>query len=551
MIKELENEVSEKKSSTLEELVRQVQEHVLEKNEIICPVYGADHKTNQAFKLAITEKINVFNEKLTELEKKLVESKTNESKYKEEIRLIKLKKEKANSEIYESKKYEEALRLEKEKLIAEVPQINLYLANKDLNNVNKVYKQTEGFLSEYQLSFGMLKSLVENEGIVLELENAMLLQKGVLEKIKNSARHWGGYLDLEEKEINQKIQKIDDYIIKGKEESLRLNQKKLELKGEIIQLDEKWERRIRKINDFQKEDEGFTGEIEKLDKIKEKINERITILIETERDLRIQLAKIHSLLQDDQITVLKKERDCIKAEVEQKEKDLKRYENFLNKELVALKEAYKLVNSELICEYLSQHSDYINQLFMQINPHTVYRYVQLVPKENNLYVIMTKNREDVKNIYNLDEQELKQQFNASLTFSSGQSIVLALCIFLALNRSQKWTELKFLGIDDSFQNLDDINIFSFIDVISQIVSLQRKQLLISTHNEDFANLIRLKMGLEPERIGNITFHAYDDEGASVQGNCVVKNEVEYEFVEWDESELEIIMLDRKGDERYN
>ncbi|WP_257147277.1 hypothetical protein [Bacillus thuringiensis] len=30
-----------------------------------------------------------------------------------------------------------------------------------------------------------------------------------------------------------------------------------------------------------------------------------------------------------------------------------------------------------------------------------------------------------------------------------------------------------------------------------------------------------------------------------------KIEVEYKFVEWDESELEIIMLDRKGDERYN
>ena len=139
---------------------------------------------------------------------------------------------------------------------------------------------------------------------------------------------------------------------------------------------------------------------------------------------------------------------------------------------------------------------------------------------------MTKNREDANKLKELGEQEWKQQFNASLTFSSGQSNVLALCIFLALNRSQKWTRLKFLGIDDPFQNLDDINIFSFIDVISQIVSLQRKQLLISTHNEDFANLIRLKMGLSPERIGEINFHAYNDEGASVKGNCVVEGEEE-------------------------
>lgn len=163
---------------------------------------------------------------------------------------------------------------------------------------------------------------------------------------------------------------------------------------------------------------------------------------------------------------------------------------------------------------------------MQISPHAVYRHVHLVPQGKNLYVVMTKEHETVKNLRELGEQELKQQFNASLKFSSGQSNVLALCIFLALNRSQQWTKLKFLGIDDPFQNLDDINIFSFIDVLSQVVSMQNKQLLISTHNEDFSHLIRVKMGIEAERIGNIIFQAYNDQGASVRGNCVVKGEEE-------------------------
>ncbi|PGR82056.1 hypothetical protein COC43_03255 [Bacillus thuringiensis] len=520
---EIEGEVSERKNSTLDELVRQVQGHVLEKpDETICPVCGIDHKTNEEFKLSITKKIKVFKENLSELEEKLFELKTTESKYNEEIRLIKLKKGKAESEVEESKQLGGALRLEKEKLITEVPQINLYLANKDLSDINKVYEQKVKFLSEYQLPFGMVTSLVEKEDSVTKLENALLSKKEILDGIRITAQRWEKYLDLEEKEINQKIQKIDDYLIKVNEEKIRLNQKAIELNEEIIQLEETWEQRKNKIKNIQKEDATFTGKITELDKLKGKVNERIKNLNAAEEGLRIQLTKIHNFLQDDEIKTLKNMKDSIEFEVKTKEKTLKGYNDFLDRELAGLKASHTLANSELIGEYLSQHSDYINQLFMQISPHAVYRYVQLVPRGKNLYVVMTKKQEDAKKLRELDEQELKQQFNASLTFSSGQSNVLALCIFLALNRSQKWTELKFLGIDDPFQNLDDINIFSFIDVISQIVSLQKKQLLISTHNEDFASLIKAKMDLNPEKIGDITFLTYNDEGASVKGSCVIE-----------------------------
>lgn len=50
------------------------------------------------------------------------------------------------------------------------------------------------------------------------------------------------------------------------------------------------------------------------------------------------------------------------------------------------------------------------------------------------------------------------------------------------------TPLQTIGIDDPFQNLDDINVFSFLDVLSQI--LLDKQVIISTHDDKFANLIR-------------------------------------------------------------
>ena len=50
----------------------------------------------------------------------------------------------------------------------------------------------------------------------------------------------------------------------------------------------------KKISVFQQEDKSFTGEIEKLDVIKEKISESIESLTEIESELRIQLAKVYS-----------------------------------------------------------------------------------------------------------------------------------------------------------------------------------------------------------------------------------------------------------------
>ncbi|ADK06905.1 TPA: AAA family ATPase [Bacillus anthracis] len=525
--KEIADEISEKKSSTVEELIRQVQGHILdEETETICPVCGIDHKSNADLKSSITEKIKSFSERLSDLERVFFELKAAESKYTEAIRLIESKKEKVESEIAASKKLEESLNLEKEKLMTDVPQINLYLSNADLNELNKVYEKKEKFLSDYRIPFGMLKSLEKKEEVASRIESDVLSQKKVLEEKRDAAQRWSKYLDLEEKEINRKIQKINNYIVSAEEESVRLHQKIMELSKEVITLDEVWEQREKKIKELQKEDESFKGDILELDKLKEEANQWINILTKVEEKLRIQLLKIYNFLEEDQINKLKIEKNIIQNKVGENEKTLEVYNEFLDVQLAALKASHTIVQSELIDEYLSRHSDYINQLFMQISPHAVYRHVHLVPQGKNLYVVMTKEHETVKNLRELGEQELKQQFNASLKFSSGQSNVLALCIFLALNRSQQWTKLKFLGIDDPFQNLDDINIFSFIDVLSQVVSMQNKQLLISTHNEDFSHLIRVKMGIEAERIGNIIFQAYNDQGASVRGNCVVKGEEE-------------------------
>ncbi len=78
--------------------------------------------------------------------------------------------------------------------------------------------------------------------------------------------------------------------------------------------------------------------------------------------------------------------------------------------------------------------------------------------------------------------------NASFILSAAQSTILAMSIFLALNKSQNGSKLSLIGIDDPLQNLDDINECSFIDVMSNLMVVENRQILISTHDSDFAKL---------------------------------------------------------------
>ena len=68
--------------------------------------------------------------------------------------------------------------------------------------------------------------------------------------------------------------------------------------------------------------------------------------------------------------------------------------------------------------------------------------------------------------------------------------------------------------------MDDINVFSFIDTISSI--LKNKQVIISTHNEDFASLIQIKSSLAQERVGKINLNSYNDEEVDICSSLLIK-----------------------------
>jgi exonuclease SbcC len=79
----------------------------------------------------------------------------------------------------------------------------------------------------------------------------------------------------------------------------------------------------------------------------------------------------------------------------------------------------------------------------------------------------------------------------NLYFSTAQINILSLSIFLASALNSK--EYQCIFIDDPIQSMDSINVLSTIDLLRSIVLNKKKQIILSTHDENFHKLLKKKM----------------------------------------------------------
>ena len=75
--------------------------------------------------------------------------------------------------------------------------------------------------------------------------------------------------------------------------------------------------------------------------------------------------------------------------------------------------------------------------------------------------------------------------------SSSQLNGLAVSLFLAFSLSVRESPLACVLLDDPLQSLDDVNLLGVVDVCRRVK--ERRQMIISTHNERFAALLRRKL----------------------------------------------------------
>ncbi|MFA0960374.1 AAA family ATPase [Roseivirga sp. BDSF3-8] len=128
----------------------------------------------------------------------------------------------------------------------------------------------------------------------------------------------------------------------------------------------------------------------------------------------------------------------------------------------------------------------INSLYQKIDPHPSYKEIS--------FKCDFSTKKPMLNIFVSDDTQ--NTIVPTLYFSTAQLNILSLSIFLAkaLNvKNEKGEPVDCIFIDDPIQSMDSINILSTIDLFRSIVVNLGKQIILSTHDENFQNLLKKKI----------------------------------------------------------
>lgn len=132
--------------------------------------------------------------------------------------------------------------------------------------------------------------------------------------------------------------------------------------------------------------------------------------------------------------------------------------------------------------------DLINRLYNTIDPHPDYKQVKFecdFKNKNPRLKVLLNNIEDGK-----------ESIVPNLYFSTAQINILSFCIFLAKALFAKDSEgrsLDCIFIDDPIQALDEINILSIIDLLRNVAFSMDKQIVLTTHDRNFFELLQKKV----------------------------------------------------------
>ncbi|NNA84690.1 SMC family ATPase [Pseudomonas fragi] len=132
------------------------------------------------------------------------------------------------------------------------------------------------------------------------------------------------------------------------------------------------------------------------------------------------------------------------------------------------------------------YEDLINVIYRKIDPHPSFKKVEFKPDFDSANPGL--------NIVVSDEDGIL--ISPILYFSAAQSNILTLSVFLASAlhaKDDQGNPIDVVMIDDPIQSMDSINILSTIDLLRSICLQFNKQVIISTHDENFFGLLQRKI----------------------------------------------------------
>lgn len=237
-----------------------------------------------------------------------------------------------------------------------------------------------------------------------------------------------------------------------------------------------------------------------VDEFEEKIK-GIEMSIEKNRKDIFELEKVlkgELILKGKKLQNLNQKLDALKAQMD----DIGKFFNLgkMAEELSVLKKERKRLSSikrmlEKNKESLKNHIEpKINKFFEEKLINEIYKRIEPHPEYKDI-----KFRTDLsgaKPRLNIYLEKENSAISPNLFFSTAQVNILSLSIFLARAlkaEDDKGKAVDTIFIDDPVQSMDSINVLSVIDLIRTIIIQHDKQVVVSTHDENFFRLIRKKI----------------------------------------------------------
>lgn len=458
-----------------------------------------------------TDLIATVDEHLKKTEILLKESKFNFDKITKSITELTIGIEKKHSRLKES--YTELVDIPEDK-IRQVLESNKEQYNNSILEKQGCLKSLKGELSKKELQLTEIKKNIEIAYKEITTIKSGDFYMGYVSKLENVRVTDETFTQWKEtlKEENIKQEKIKAEIQKNNQELAILKEKKV---------------LVERIDVLQKQYDERIAQIHKIEK------ERIQILDYLETECR--LIDTHTQSSDQEI-VSKfeqglKQQKTLKAEQEKRQMVLGDYisvlhliEIFLgNKRIEAelfnlrkqeekikhLKESFK-EEIDGIQHYLEEfvesyfELDLINRLYNAIDPHPDYKEIQFkcdFKLKNPRLKVLLNSREDGK-----------ESIVPNLYFSTAQINILSFCIFLAkalFATDNEGKSMDCIFIDDPIQALDDINVLSIIDLLRNVAFSMDKQIVLTTHDRNFFELLQKKV---PDTLFNSRFITLPERG---------------------------------------
>lgn len=351
-----------------------------------------------------------------------------------------------------------------------------------------------------------LESKVAESTSRLEIVEKLISDnKTLIEDLSNSSEIISFTNQCKALDIIVKSEKYIDFELNAKKK----NQEELSIKeGEISGLVQESEKQLKSF-DESKIDSDLSISQDELHKLKYKTGEFQKFLkdnsIDSDKDSEL---KKNLEIGEKNIVKLKKEKEKViesynkfiplienvlpyieQKTLQKEESDLKEELNFrtetVSKELEKEKESISTHIGNRVESFF--HKDLINQIYAKIDPHPIY-------KEIEFYCDFSGASPKLEVLVKIQGDE--NRISPALYFSTAQINVLSLSIFLAKAihaQDQEGKPINCIFLDDPIQSMDSINILSTIDLLRSLSVNYDKQIILSTHEENFFKLLQRKI----------------------------------------------------------